>query len=425
MSLLNNDFEGKLREALEHYELPYEHSRWLSFERKLNKGIIRDISSLIAAAAAVVVTIAGSYFIYTHYIREVKALQSHAVARYADFKPVTEVKAVEHSINGNRSELTHADLLLFSAVDSQVITDRSEPSRRKLYPGNDGRDQSTGADTPVTARAQQELSAGPVSPIKPAESRILGVNVSMSKACAGSEVEFSVKNGPDKGSYLWNFGDGNFSNKPEPKHRYDRPGVFDVSLSVTDQNGRITTNVMSGLVTISPSPQADFTWDFVESPSEAPSVKIVNTSENASRFGWSFDNGQTSTAMNPVLHLQPKGRQMVVLEVSNEWGCSDSKVKYISVNHDYNIQAAEKLRLGKDVFMPEALRSGRMNFKLKIFSGDQVVFETSNRNKGWNGHLPGGEIAFDGQSFSWIVIIFNESTREEKFFSGVVTTVNP
>lgn len=37
--------------------------------------------------------------------------------------------------------------------------------------------------------------------------------------------------------YLWNFGDGNFSNLPNPQHVYAATGVYTVTLTVTDPQG--------------------------------------------------------------------------------------------------------------------------------------------------------------------------------------------
>jgi hypothetical protein len=423
MSFRNYDFEEKLREAMEHYELPYEPSRWSSMEKRLNRDSGRDLSWTVAAAATVVVLGTAALSAFLYYTKDIQAVRSYTTPRMERFVPVDRVFAVRHSLHGEVSEITAADLLLFKDFD------KSGKSAGETLSGRNQADTSLEAvhlkeSAPGSGRNSWDKTAGPAS-VRAADARPLDMSVNAGQACAGTEIEFNVKNGPDKGSYLWNFGDGNFSNKPQPSHRYDKPGVFDVSLSVTDQNGSITTNVMSGMVTISPAPKADFTWNFVEADSESPAVKIINLSENASRFEWRFGDGSTTNAMNPVKSLASKGKQMVVLDVTNEWGCTDSKVKYIHVNNDYNLQAPEKIRVSKEVFMPDALRSGRMNFKLKIYTGDQVVYETSNRNKGWDGHLSGGELAADGQEFTWIVIVYNDLTREEKFFSGVLTAVNP
>ena len=418
MSHFPRDFEESLREAMEHYELPYEPSRWKFVEKRITRKTPFDASHLVAAVAATVVIAVGSAVYYNTFEKETVATQGYAVARMQHFETPEEIHTVRHSMRGGEHQLTSADILLYPPVALNE-------------PKNAGSHTAAPETTSTAGVVASDPGFTGVSALEPSktgrnnESAILGMTVSVRQSCAGNEIEFDVKNGPDKGSYLWNFGDGNFSNKPRPTHRYDKAGTFDVSLSVTDQSGRITTDVMNGLVTINPSPKADFEWDFTETSDAHPTVKIVNTSEHGSRFEWKFGDGSESTVINPVKEIKQNGKHMVVLHAENEWGCTDMKVKYIHINNDYNLQAQEQIVAGKQVFMPEALKSGRMNFKLRVFNGDQVVYETSNRNKGWDGHLPGGALAQPGQSFNWIVIIYNESTREEKFFSGVVKSVNP
>jgi hypothetical protein len=41
-------------------------------------------------------------------------------------------------------------------------------------------------------------------------------------------------------SYLWNFGDGKTSIEENPTHRYDAPGIYTVSLTVTNESGSYT-----------------------------------------------------------------------------------------------------------------------------------------------------------------------------------------
>jgi hypothetical protein len=58
---------------------------------------------------------------------------------------------------------------------------------------------------------------------------------------------------------------------------------------------------------------------------------------------------------------------------------------------------------------------------MTIYNGEQPIYETTNKSKGWDGKLPSGTSASAGQQFPWIVIIYNEATKEEKYFSGIVT----
>lgn len=423
MSHLKNDFDGVLRDVMEHYELPYEPSSWNFVEKKLRRSGMADASWIVAASATLLIVVAGSYAVYNSFLKDTHAIQGYSTPRHENFTPQNHVISLVPASDSQSTRYTDADLLLFSGVDfDNSVNSPSSPaasqpvstSNSELFgPLNSA---ASGADS-STSVSGEGMKGG-----KNNENVSLGIDASIRTACAGNEIDFAVKNGPSGGSYLWNFGDGNFSNKPEPKHRYDKAGTFDVSLSVTDRNGRITTNVVSGLVTISPAPQADFEWDFVEEGAD-PMVKIINTSEHSSHFEWKFGDGSSSNSINPIKVYPNNGKHMVVLEVSNEAGCKDSKVKYIHINNDYSLEAPEKLNPSKEVFMPKALRNGRMNFKLKVYSGSQAIYETSNRSKGWDGRLPDGTLAESGEQFPWTVIIINETTKEEKYFSGTLTVI--
>jgi PKD repeat protein len=250
----------------------------------------------------------------------------------------------------------------------------------------------------------------------------LSVEINMKSTCAGGEIEFTAHNGPKEGSYLWNFGDNCFDQRSNLKHKYTKPGVYSVSLSVTNKrDGMMTTTVMKDLITVHPSPTADFEWNFINGAMEEPTVKIVNISENASEYQWMFSDGTSSNDISPIRSYTEKGKQTILLQVSNEFGCVDKKVKYINFNEDYNLKAPEKFSPSKETFMPEGLKQGKSNFKLTVFNGEQPIYETTSKSKGWDGKLPSGVSASTGQQFPWIVIIYNEATKEEKYFSGIVT----
>lgn len=60
-----------------------------------------------------------------------------------------------------------------------------------------------------------------------------------------AEVTFTnaSENGVD---YLWDFGDGNYSSMASPVHNYEQPGLYDVTLTVTDSRGCVSTSVIAG-----------------------------------------------------------------------------------------------------------------------------------------------------------------------------------
>ncbi len=399
-------FEEKLNSTLENYELPFENGDWKRLENQLDKGVASN-HWVVALAAAAFFTGAIGLGVFTYSNKMFEATGAAKLARFENQIDVKNAKAQQAS-----SDVTVSDEANSSANSNK--TNSTDP-----FPINTDIIKDEIENKNATAVQTNE------KPIAPSTSTALTVRPSTTSSCAGGEVEFNAVNGPIDGSYLWNFGDGNFSNKPNPKHKYAKAGVYDVSLSVTSKkDGQINTTVMNDLITIHPAPSADFEWDFVNNPGDEPTVKIVNTSENASSFEWKFNDGTTSKVISPVRSYNDKGKQMIALEVRNEWGCSDSKIKYVVINQEYNLMAPNSFNpTAKETFMPEALKQGKTQFKLTVYNGEQPIYETNNKAKGWDGRLPGGQLAESGKAYPWIVIIYNETTKEEKYFSGTVTVL--
>ncbi|MFY0607469.1 MAG: S8 family serine peptidase [Cyclobacteriaceae bacterium] len=75
----------------------------------------------------------------------------------------------------------------------------------------------------------------------------------------GQEVEFEfLSNGAT--TFEWNFGDGNTSNERDPKHAYNEPGVYDVSLSITGASGD-ADSTLSEYILVLPNLEVPFTLE--------------------------------------------------------------------------------------------------------------------------------------------------------------------
>jgi PKD repeat protein len=428
MSKTLTPFEEKLRQTLDHFELPYEENSWNALENKLNDKGTSNNSWIVALIAACTFVAVGSWTVYSYAFKSSIAIKGNSVARFENNQNVvnssllassgstnetlngTNSEIVTNESIGNNSSVTSPLLLADSNRNNQLITNNTAVPIPSVLTENE---TLSASNSMVDENAPIIVSSGN-SP--------LSVQINMKSTCAGGEIEFTALNGPKEGSYLWNFGDNCFDQRSNLKHKYTKPGVYSVSLSVTNKrDGMMTTTVMKDLITVHPSPTADFEWNFINGAMDEPTVKIVNISENASEYQWMFSDGSSSNDISPIRSYTEKGKQTILLEVSNEFGCVDKKVKYINFNEDYNLKAPEKFSPSKENFMPEGLKQGKSNFKMTIYNGEQPIYETTNKSKGWDGKLPSGTTASAGQQFPWIVIIYNEATKEEKYFSGVVT----
>lgn len=57
-------------------------------------------------------------------------------------------------------------------------------------------------------------------------------------------------------SYLWDFGDGAYSNEPNPSHTYNVPGDYDATCTVTDNRGSKASDSLAILVSVPTTPVA-------------------------------------------------------------------------------------------------------------------------------------------------------------------------
>jgi hypothetical protein len=312
---------------------------------------------------------------------------------------------------------------------SEIITEfKNDVIKSSSASSKNDSDNKNGNSTEDSAPSLNQLETISNSPevVERAElkNKSLFIEPSIRNACAGTEVNFTAKNSPKNGSYLWNFGDGSFSNQENPAHIYKKAGTFDVSLSVTNPNdGQISTIAMRDLITINPKPEADFEWSYTNNPVGEPTAKFVNTSVNANSFVWKFTENRTSSEVSPSVIYNSKGKQPVILEVHNSFGCKDEQIKIVQVNADFNLGAVLKMNENDIAFMPEALKKGGNKFKLTIYDGENIIFESSTKTKVWKGDMKGGKKATAGQQFPWIVLIYGEDGNDARYYSGTLTIV--
>jgi gliding motility-associated-like protein len=147
-------------------------------------------------------------------------------------------------------------------------------------------------------------------------------------------TDMTTTNGGAIASKIWRFGDGAVSTSVAPtvSHTYG-PGTYSITVIETDVNGCTDSLKRINYVTAS-SPVASFTGnDTTVCP--GTNVTFSNTSTgDTPTYQWSFGDGTTSTATNPVHAYINGGSYTVRLIVTTASGCKDTLIRtnYIDVN---------------------------------------------------------------------------------------------
>lgn len=136
-------------------------------------------------------------------------------------------------------------------------------------------------------------------------------------------------------NYAWDFGDGGSSVLPNPTYVYSTPGLYTISLTVTDNNG--CSDVITNTVRVFEIPVVDFVADQRVgcSPISITFSDLTTSPYVKTAWAWDFGDGTTSTSPNPVHMYMADGTYTVKLVVTDQNGCKDSltKVNYIRLTH--------------------------------------------------------------------------------------------
>lgn len=401
-------FEQGIQDAYKNYELPYSSSEWTQVSRRiLRKRLLTGLALWGSVAAVTVIVGVSAYLVISN---ENKVAQHSTVSE-------TEVSNATDSESKTSSDISEIITEFKKDINKASSASTKDDSKNK---------NSNTTDVSVANSSSADVLDNNTEVLERAEieNKTLFIEPSIRIACAGTDVHFTAKNSPKNGSYLWNFGDGSFSNQENPIHIYKKAGAFDVSLSVTNPNdGQISTIAMRDLITIYPKPEADFEWSYTNSPVGEPTAKFVNTSVNANSFVWKFTENRTSSEVSPSIIYSSKGKQPVILEVHNSFGCKDEQIKIVQVNADFNLGAVLKMSEQDISFLPEALKKGGNKFKLTLYDGENIIFESTSKTKVWKGEMKGGKKATAGQQFPWIVLIYGEDGNDARYYSGTLTIV--
>ena len=138
----------------------------------------------------------------------------------------------------------------------------------------------------------------------------------VTSGCAPLTVDFTDLSSGDATSWAWSFGGGTPSTSTEqnPTITFDTPGMYDVSLVVSNAGGS-NTATQTSLIVINTAPTANFT-----SNTNGNVISLTNTSTGATSYNWDFGDGNTSTEMSPTHEYTTDGTYTITMTATNECG---------------------------------------------------------------------------------------------------------
>lgn len=155
----------------------------------------------------------------------------------------------------------------------------------------------------------------------------------------GEDVQFIDESTDPEGeplSRLWNFGDGHTSTAKNPAHKYQSKGTYEVTLTVTDDEG-LTNDASKTITVLNKPPTASFTYTPTK-PTIQDTISFLDTSQDpygsVVSWFWNFGDATNSTSQNSSHTFAQKGSFVVTLTVTDDDGAQSSFIQTVVV---YNI----------------------------------------------------------------------------------------
>jgi gliding motility-associated-like protein len=194
----------------------------------------------------------------------------------------------------------------------------------------------------------------------------------------------------------------------------------------TDHMTVVVGNIPGPIASFEPFPTVVF--------SSNPEFRFLNKSTNGFNqttpgytYSWSFGDGASSVLENPThLYSGEVADYIVLLEVTDNFGCKDSISQVVSIIEDLKIFIPNSFTPDgdelNDVFKPSGVGYQEKGYEMTIYDrwGKQV-FVSNQFDKGWDGTIDGEKVTTSFVFFYRIDIIDLKGSKKK--YKGTVTLV--
>ncbi len=229
--------------------------------------------------------------------------------------------------------------------------------------------------------------------------------------CSPLKVQFINKSVYGE-SYIWDFGDKQYSDEKNPVHTYFIPGNYIVKLIANNISGQ---SIHNEVIRVYQNPSAILNAYPTNVVNNEQIVVFHNYSYYDSLYIWRFGDGQISTEENPYHKYENPGTYKVSLTVISGDGCIDSALLETPIIVDWKIGSVKFPNVFKwnqtgptggqwkegvypemdFVFRP--FYENVIEYRLQIFNRWGVlIYESNDLYKGWDGYSGDGNLAVQG-----------------------------
>lgn len=244
-------------------------------------------------------------------------------------------------------------------------------------------------------------------------------------ACSGVPVNFTDLSTVATGTITdwdWTFGDGGTAAIRNPQHTFNTGGNYNVTLTVTSNNGCTNSITQPVIITTTPTASFDFTPndpDILHS-----TVQFINNSTNAVSYSWDFGGLGSSTQTSPSYTFPEEPGSYTVTLIAYSGACIDTARANVAIKDVVIYYIPNTFTPDGDEFnqtFQPVFTNGfdPYDFNMQIFNRwGETVFESNDAAVGWDGSYD-GKLVPDGL-YTWRIEFKTLATDERIIIHGHV-----
>ena len=163
-------------------------------------------------------------------------------------------------------------------------------------------------------------------------------NFTWVNACEHDAVNFTNTSFVNTGNitnFDWDFANGNISIQEDPSEIYVAEGIYNVSLTITSNNG--CPAIINHNIEVYPTPSAyfivpDVCDGTVSTFNELSTVSNANTNNNIISWNWTLNPGVPFNGQNPTYLYNAPGTYPISLAVTTNRGCTNDTTLSTTIN---------------------------------------------------------------------------------------------
>ena len=250
--------------------------------------------------------------------------------------------------------------------------------------------------------------------------------------CAPDTMDFDITANVLPGyTVSWDLGNGTTTTSANPTGVvYPNAGSYDMVITITTDQGCTITNASPSAVNIYDDPIPGFYTD-PNSPSILnPTIQIVDISQNAVIYNYTFEGFGSSSVAEPTITFPVTEETTVNIcqRVTSAEGCVAQVCVPLEIHEEIIFYVPNIFTpdgdLFNEIFFP-VFTSGvdPYDYHMTIFNRwGEIVFESYNFDFGWNGHYGNGGLVDDGV-YIWQIEFGEKLSDKKQTHRGHVTVL--